>query len=253
MRPDPLSLPLPEGYQLELQSNKPIIRYCWLVRMDRGNKVWKCKLCNKEFTGSNIVVATHYWPKLSTQSCRKCQAVLPPALLEQLEVAWSNKKSADEVLAKKARVADTFSTVANRPASVSALLTAQSRPLADAAILKFLVVKGISVHVVNSPEFRDMTKSIRDAGPFYLPPNSHAFGKRSRDGNESGLGNILSSEPARLRLVKVNLLSGITSVGGTLCSDGAKWRKRNCLNSVLLTSFGAFFCQSTGEVTLNFY
>ena len=66
VRPDPLSLPLPEGYQLELQSNKPIIRYCWLVRMDRGNKVWKCKLCNKEFTGSNIVVATHYWPKLST-------------------------------------------------------------------------------------------------------------------------------------------------------------------------------------------
>ena len=100
MQSNLLVRPDPEGYQLELQSNKPIIRYCWLVRMDRGDKVWKCKLCNKEFTGSKIVVAT----------------------------LWSNKKSADEVLAKKARVAVSFLTVANCPASVSALLTAQSRP-----------------------------------------------------------------------------------------------------------------------------
>jgi hypothetical protein len=28
--------------------------------MDGGNKVWRCKLRSKEFTGSNVLVATHF-------------------------------------------------------------------------------------------------------------------------------------------------------------------------------------------------
>lgn len=219
--------------------------------MEGGNKVWRCKLCNKEFTGSNVVVATHFWSKMSSQSCRKCSAQLPPVLIEQLEVAWTNKKQADEVLAKRARTMDSLTTVSNRPQSVSAQLSALARPHADAAILEFMIVKGISVSVVNSPEFKKMVSAIRDAGTFYIPPPSHSFGKNNRDGNDLGLGNVLSREYKRLKLVKETLLSGVQSIGGTLCSDGAKWRKRNCLNSVLHTSLGAFYCQSTGKTFEN--
>ena len=137
-----------------------ILRYCWFLRLDGGNKVWKCKLCNEEFTGSNVLVATHFWAKMSSQSLKKCSSSpLPPALIEQLETAWTVKKDADEKSAKRARTVD---LVQNRSASVSALLSAQARPLADAAILEFLVMQGISVCVVNSPEFLKMVRSIRD-------------------------------------------------------------------------------------------
>ena len=66
VRPDPLQLALPNGYLADKQIDQPILRYCWFVRMDAGNKVWCCKLCKKEFTGSNVLVATHFWPKMSS-------------------------------------------------------------------------------------------------------------------------------------------------------------------------------------------
>jgi hypothetical protein len=250
LRGDPLQLPLPVGCSPALQSDKPILKYCWLMKIEGGNKVWRCKLCNKEFKGSNIVVATHFLPKMSSQSLAKCGAIsqFPPALTEQLNTAWSNKCLENEITAKKVKTVDISATTENRPASISTLLSAQARPLANAAILQFLVVKGVSVQVVNSPEFRSMVTAIRDAGPYYVPPNSHAFGKHTvRSDNELGLGHVLYSEFTRLKLVKETLLSGVSCIGGTLCSDGAKWRKRNCLNSVLQTSIGAFFCQSTGK------
>jgi hypothetical protein len=58
--PDPLELPLPAGCVEAHQKNEPILRYCWFLRMDGGNKVWRCKLRSKEFTGSNVLVATHF-------------------------------------------------------------------------------------------------------------------------------------------------------------------------------------------------
>ena len=178
----------------------------------------------------------------------RCHRTISSITKEQLNSAWANKSSENEASAKRVRTNDLSVTTENRPASIAASLSAQGRPLANAAILEFLVVKGISVHIVNSPEFRKMISAIRDAGPYYLPPNSHAFGKDSaRSDNELGLGEVLFSEFTRLKLVKETLISGVSSIGGTLCSDGAKWRKRNCLNSVLQTSIGSFFCQSTGN------
>ena len=48
-----------------------------------------------------------------------------------------------------------------------------------------------------------------------------------------------------MRRAKDLLLSGLSFIGGTLCNDGAKWRKRNLINSVLMTSLGSYFAQST--------
>jgi hypothetical protein len=188
---------------------------------------------------------------MSSQSLKKCSSFpLPPALIEQLQAAWDLKKDVDEIALKRARTVD---DAANRPASISVQLSAQARPLVDAAILEFLIMQGISVHVVNSPEFLNMVRKIRDAGANYAPPNRHALGKDGRADNEMGLGGVLFSEFIRLKRIKQTLLSGVSVIGGTLCSDGAKWRKRNCLNSVLHTSFGPFFCQSTGILSFHFH
>ena len=101
-----------------------------------GWSKWKAgtKLGDANFATRNVVVATHFWSKMSSQSCRKCSAQLPPVLIEQLEIAWMNKKQADEALAKRACTMDSLTTVLNRPQSVSAQLSALARPHADAAI-----------------------------------------------------------------------------------------------------------------------
>ena len=65
-----------------------------------------------------------------------------------------------------------------------------------------------------------------------------------------GLGHVLKSELDRCRHIKTGMLNGVSCVGGTLCNDGAKWRKRSLINSVLMTSNGSFFCPSTDATGL---
>ena len=48
VRPDPLHLPLPNGLSEDQQSSKSILQFCWMVKMEGGNKVRRCKLCNKK-------------------------------------------------------------------------------------------------------------------------------------------------------------------------------------------------------------
>lgn len=45
--------------------------------------------------------------------------------------------------------------------------------------------------------------------------------------------------------VRLQLLTGVNAIGGTICNDGAKWRKRSLVNSVLMTAMGPFYCRST--------
>ena len=46
------------------------------------------------------------------------------------------------------------------------------------------------------------------------------------------------------------MLNGISCMGGTICYDAAKWRKRPFINLVLMTANGPFFCQSTDATDL---
>ena len=49
----------------------PIEKCCWIIRKSTGgNNVHRCKLCKREFTGSKIVVATHFDPRASTQQLK---------------------------------------------------------------------------------------------------------------------------------------------------------------------------------------
>ena len=51
-----------------VQSVGPIEKYCWIIRKSTGGShVYRCKLCKREFTGSKIIVATHFGPRYSMQ------------------------------------------------------------------------------------------------------------------------------------------------------------------------------------------
>ena len=127
-----------------------------------------------------------------------------------------------------------------------------SRPSADAAIMQFIVLCGIAPSIVEKPVLRNIITALRDAGPLYLPPKRHDFGVNAHNlsveaiqENPDKLGRVLFTELKRVRAAKAHLLSGLSCIGGTLCNDGAKWRKRSLINSVLITPLGAFFAQST--------
>ena len=67
----------------------------------------------------------------------------------------------------------------------------------------------------------------------------------ARSTDENGYGKVLSDEIVRCRQSRDQMLNGVAAIGGTLCNDGAKWRRRSLINSALMTSVGPFFCQST--------
>ena len=87
---------------------------------------------------------------------------------------------------------------------------------------------------------------MAEAGSGYCPPRRQSLGlDASRSDDQGKLGEVLSSEVKRLREEKKRLLQGIKHIGGTLCNDGAKWRKRSLINSTLMTAAGPFFAKST--------
>lgn len=48
-------------------------------------------LCKREFTGSKMVVATHFDPRVSTQQLRKCIAQKPADLVSDLETLLAER------------------------------------------------------------------------------------------------------------------------------------------------------------------
>ena len=118
-------------------------------------------------------------------------------------------------------------------------------------MLELLVTQGLAASFADSYSFRKLLKAVRDAGSNYLPPLSHALGKvAARANNSEGLGHVLHDELVRCRHLKLQMLNGVSCMGGTICNDGAKWRKRSLINSVLMTANGPFFCQSSDATGL---
>ena len=91
-----------------------------------------------------------------------------------------------------------------------------------------------------------MIRCVSNAGSNFKPPNRHSFGM---DRNKSGgFGYVLQDAMDKDSLIRQDLLNGVQFTGGTLCNDGAKWRKRSVLNSTLITLSGPFYVNSN-EVT----
>ena len=243
---DPMSRDLPADIDPSItQPTGPVIVFCWIVSHNGGNKVFRCKLCNAQFTGSPVLAMTHFEAKMSNQKLKQCKANRPLLLKNQIATILAEKLAAESNISKKRQIADLTTN------SIAGCLVRQSKPLADAAVLEFLVTQGLAAAFLDSHSFRRLLAAVRDAGPSYLPPLSHALGKdTARSTNPDGLGHVLQSELQRCRHIKTEMLHGVSCIGGTICNDGAKWRKRSLINSVLMTTNGPFFCQSTDATGL---
>lgn len=190
---------------------------------------------------------THFNAKMSNQKLKLCKGIQPRALKDQLNILLEEKLASETSTSKKRQIVD----ITDSFRSIAGVLARQSKPLADAAVLEFLVTQGLAASFVDSCSFRKLLKAVRDAGSNYLPPLSHALGRdAARANNSEGLGHVLHDELIRCRHLKLQMLNGISCMGGTICNDGAKWRKRSLINSVLMTSNGPFFCQSTDATGL---
>ena len=241
----PLSKPTPNDADPNVvQPTGPIEKFCFILKKTAaGNNVYRCKICSHEFTGSKVVAATHFERRLSCQKLLKCVGPFPPDLQEAINAMLTEKLAQDEVSKKKRVFSDLTAT--NQSQLVTMFGTMGS-PLADSAILRFVICQGLSPSLVNSTSFREMIRAIRGAPASYAPPTSHSMGINSvRSTDENGFGKVLSDEIVRCRNLKDRMLNGVSATGGTLCNDGAKWRRRSLINSTLMTTKGPFFCQST--------
>ena len=234
--------PPPPGFIVgTLQPTDPVTSFCWILRKHNGNNVYRCKLCSHVFSGQKIVAITHFRSSYSSQRVKDCNDIMPELLRGHLNdlVAETTQQS------KKTETKRTYSTLGYGE-SIDKQLLGQGAPLADASILRFLVSNGISATAVSSDSFKNMAKAISNAGSGYRAPRHQSFGvNRGRSKDPDGFRNILADELQRCRTEKLRLLQGTEKIGGTLASDGAKNMKCSVLNSVLQTSEGSFFAQST--------
>ena len=238
-------------YQKPLEANNfrqpdgPILQFVWIVGAAKGNNIYECKLCQARFQGQRAIVCTHFEKSFSSQRVRECTSIQPQLLRDQIKTSSEMKKK--ELLKSEKKRAYSNMT---RP-DIGSAIASLGRPSADSAILQFIVTCGVAPLIVEHPAFRNLIASLRDAGPSYKPPKRHEFGVNSSGAasllpeNPNNLGRVLHAELIRVRHAKGLLLSGLLFIGGTLCNDGAKWRKRNLINSVLMTSLGSYFAQST--------
>lgn len=236
--PTPYNLrPPPGDVDKDLkQPTEEVLQFTWIVSTNRGNNLYQCKLCDHRFSGQPSKVYNHFIADYSSQRVSICPQAknLPEILKIQLQTLLSKKKRT------------IIDMTGPSTSHIGALLTKQARPEADAAILQYLVSEGVSPLTVKKFAFRNMLKMVCQAGSQYVPPGPSDFGlNRSRSTSDTGLGRVLHDELARVRTEKLRLMHNIHYVGGTLCNDGAKWRKRSLINSVLMTSNGPYYAQST--------
>ena len=218
------------------QPTEDVVQFTWIISKNKGNNEYQCKLCNKRFIGQPCKVYNHFQSDYSTQRVITClqSKNLPELLKDQLQKVSSKKKR-------------TFVDMSTPSTSdIVVLFKNQGKPAANAAILQYLVSEGISPLTVSKPSFRNMLLKVCQAGSHFTPACHQDFGlHKSRSVSATGLGRVLSEELDRVRTEKKRLLHNVNFVGGTICNDGAKWRKRSLINSVLMTSHGPFFAQST--------
>ena len=221
--------------------------FAWVIGKTGGNTRYECGVCGERLTGQPAHMGSHFDTDWSTQRVALCSQKLPDLLREQIKTIINARKEKKQKADKK-RV---WENMMSQPA-INDALSAMSRPSADAAIMQFIVLGGVAPSIVEKPCFRNLIIALRDAGPHYVPPKRHEFGVNAynmtaerAEGNPNRLGRVLLSELNYVREAKEWLFSGLSQIGGTLCNDGAKWRKRSLINSVLITPVGTFFAQST--------
>ena len=153
-----------------IQPTEPVVRFAWVIGRVGGNNKNECKLCRNRFTGQKALVVTHFGSTYSSQRVAKCIATQPRELVDEIEKLMSAKKKDEDEKSNKR----SYSALSTK-SDISTLLKGQGKPLADSAILEFIVCQGISASIVDSSAFRNLIKQVASAGSGYCPPRRHIW------------------------------------------------------------------------------
>ena len=93
---DPLYISLPADIDITIsQPTGPVLMFCWINSHNGGNKVYRCKLCGGQFTGSPILAMTHFNAKMSNQQLKLCKGNQPRAPKDQLKILLDKKLASE--------------------------------------------------------------------------------------------------------------------------------------------------------------
>jgi hypothetical protein len=145
---DPLLKPTPEDADSRIvQPTGLIKRFCFILRKTSGgNNVYHCKIYSHVFMGSKVIAATHFEKKLSAQQLTQCKGPIPLQLQDAIGIKLAEKIAADDDSKKKRVYADLTSP--DQSSLVRSFAT-QASPIADSAILRFIVSQGLAPSLVN--------------------------------------------------------------------------------------------------------
>lgn len=123
------------------------------------------------------------------------------------------------------------------------MLNKSSSKLEDAqrAVGQCLVMNNLPPSIMNNYYFKNMLNKLSE-----VEPGGYRHIDRKEWGMDKGkLGSFIQKELDMSKEKRLQFLQKVNKVGGTLCSDGAKNRKRSCLNSILVSRHGSYVAQST--------
>ena len=83
---------------------------------------------------------------MSNQQLKLCKGIQPRALKDQLKTLLNKKLASETSTSEKRKIANLSDT----SRSIAGVLARQSKPLADAAVLEFLVTQGLAASFVDS-------------------------------------------------------------------------------------------------------
>ena len=218
-----------------------------------------CTHCKGTFVGSVIKCVRHFLPHVQQMSftdssnyVKVCaligkadneikRAKFFASIVKQYEVKRLARAAAEE--AKKAKsLPHTVALFKHKPAQP---FVTQQAMLLDRLLLELVVADGLPPSIVESERFQRFVKVLQGSPVEYKLPRKKALGADATNCQDTGLGRVLKRGFLDAQLKKLELLHGVSDIGGTLMHDGAKHRKRNVLNAALMTQKGPLFVQAT--------
>jgi hypothetical protein len=157
---------------------------------DNGSKIYKCLSCLKVITCTGD-------KKLKAHVAGKegegvtCCPTPNPAMRE-----WYKKELSEGSPTKRPSSTAEGSSVGSppKPGSIAHSFGAASKVEADQSIVSWLAWAKLPPYITASPYFKSMLRQTAEAGPSYVPPNTHAMGM-----DRGKLGHVLQVALDRVR------------------------------------------------------
>jgi hypothetical protein len=223
-----------------------------LQRNENRSTSWKCIHCPYILTGSNDRQEAHLSGiKIKGAKISQCTSTLAALIQvrkfiidrEALEKKRKREEAVELSTSKKAAFVNTIPQM---------IAISQVQQLQN-GILKYVVNIQGAASLVDDPSFLNMLELAADLGPTQVKKaiigHRHQYGLNNPAGHDSDdppvLGDVLQRNLEDAQRKKLKAMVGVDVIGGTLCSDGAKNRRRNALNTVLLSIKGVYFVQTS--------